>query len=84
MTERRLFQGRPRPSDRILGFGISGSRVFHCFVGQITRMAHSVLMHCGTFRVLRNHFRLGYPLGQSRRRTRETAPAERASHSLDV
>jgi len=30
MTERRLFQGRPRPSDRILGFGISGSRVFHC------------------------------------------------------
>jgi hypothetical protein len=30
MTERRLFQGRPRPSDRVLGFGISGSRVFHC------------------------------------------------------
>lgn len=30
MTERRLFQGRPQPSDRVLGFGISGSRVFHC------------------------------------------------------
>ncbi len=25
-----LFHGRPRPSDRVLGFGISGSRVFHC------------------------------------------------------
>ena len=30
MTERRLFQGRPRPSGRVLGFGISGSRIFHC------------------------------------------------------
>jgi hypothetical protein len=48
MTERRLFQGRTRPSDRVLGFGISGSRDLPLFVGQITRMAHSVWMRCGT------------------------------------
>src|ERR1700678_2781818 len=29
-TDRRLFQGRPRRARRFLGFGISGSRVFHC------------------------------------------------------
>jgi hypothetical protein len=29
-TDRRFFQGRPRPSGRLPGFGISGSRVFHC------------------------------------------------------
>jgi hypothetical protein len=50
MTERRLFQGRPGPSDRVLGFGISGSRVFPCSSAQIMRMAHSVLIRCGTSR----------------------------------
>jgi hypothetical protein len=30
MTERSLFQGRPRPSCRLLGFWDSGSRIIHC------------------------------------------------------
>jgi hypothetical protein len=30
-TTRRSFQGRPRPSCRLAGFGIRRSRIFHCW-----------------------------------------------------
>jgi len=40
-TERESFQGRPRPSARRFGFGISGSRTDHCSsVKSITGIVH--------------------------------------------
>jgi hypothetical protein len=46
-TDRRLFQGRPRRSRRLLGFGISGSRVFHCSSVRSRVWRIPVLMPCG-------------------------------------
>jgi hypothetical protein len=47
MTDRRLVQGRPRPSRRLLGLGISGSRVSHCssVMSRVYRIP--MLMPCG-------------------------------------
>jgi hypothetical protein len=43
-TSRRSFQDRPRPSRRLAGSGIRGSRMFHCWsVNSHARSMHLLM-----------------------------------------
>jgi CheY-like chemotaxis protein len=46
ITDRRLFQGRPRPSRRFIGSGISGPRLSHCSSVKSRDWCMRVLMTC--------------------------------------
>jgi hypothetical protein len=70
ITDRRLFQGRPRPSPRFIGSGISWSRLFHCLSVRSRYPCIRVLMVCSASALV--SFRLFPDRRRSSRNARPT------------